>query len=142
MGDVATRISGTWYNQLGSRLELHADSTGRLSGTFHSGVGGAAVPCAVTGSFDPAPHHEVSVVGFVVLWPDAHAVTVWSGHYHPDEDVITAMWLLAGECNDQGEWRSTHVGHDLFSRTAVTDAKHAAGSRASSASHPRAGVAL
>jgi len=32
-------ISGKWYNQLGSRLDLHIDDTGLISGFFRSSVG-------------------------------------------------------------------------------------------------------
>lgn len=133
MSDVATRISGVWYNQLGSRLELEADGDGTLAGTLSSGVGGATGSHTVTGRYDPVPEDDGSALGFVVSWPEAHSVTVWSGHYHVADDAIDATWLLAGEAPTEGEWHTTHIGHDIFSRGPVTGARHAVGARRASA---------
>jgi hypothetical protein len=123
MGDLASSIGGTWYNELESQLLLEADSSGRLSGTLRSGVGEGPGHYPLTGFYSPVPKSNGAVLGFVVCWSNVHSLTAWTGHFHPDEDVITATWLLAGK---SGEWRSTNIGHDLFSRTSVGNVRNAA----------------
>jgi hypothetical protein len=36
-----TKLSGDWYNQVGSKMTLIADENGGLSGTYKSAVGNA-----------------------------------------------------------------------------------------------------
>ncbi len=134
--DLASRLGGVWYNQFGSRLELLADPSGGLSGTFQSGVGGVAGAHPLTGFYDSSPEGHDPVIAFVVCWPEAHTVTAWSGHYHVGDDLIEATWLLTGEASEWGEWRATRVGQDLFGRTATTQGRHAAEQRGPAASHP------
>lgn len=114
MHDLATSISGTWYNELASQLDLEADGVGRLSGSLRSGVGEGPGRYPLTGFYDPLPNGDGAVIGFVVSWPNVHSLTVWAGHFNPDENAITTTWLLAGATD---EWRSTNVGHDRFSHT-------------------------
>ena len=116
---VATQVSGVWINQFGSRLEIECDGRGNVVGTFESGVGGGSGPHEVRGYVDPFPSTATVPIGLVVTWRPSHAVTVWSGHYHRDEDTIAATWLLAGEPADQQDWHATTVGHDLFHRVAA-----------------------
>jgi len=124
MGDLASSIGGIWYNELESQLLLEADSSGRLSGTLRSGVGEGPDHYPLTGFYSPVSKSNGAVLGFVVCWPNVHSLTAWTGHFHPDEDVITATWLLAGESGESGEWRSTNIGHDLFSRTSVGNVRN------------------
>jgi len=117
MGDgSASRISGLWYNQLGSRVEFVTDEEGSITGSVHSSVGGVPGSHPLTGYFDPNPGDGRGALGFVVRWPPTHSVTVWAGHYELDRDVILATWLLTGGPFTRDEWRSTLVGHDIFVR--------------------------
>jgi hypothetical protein len=92
--DLADRVSGLWFNQLGSRVMLNVDEDGRLSGSMHSNVGGVEGEYAVIGSFDASVDATIGVIGFVVDWYPVHSVCTWSGRYDPDADVIDVAWLL------------------------------------------------
>jgi hypothetical protein len=116
MDDLPGLIRGSWYNQLSSHLLLEADGSGRLSGSLRSGVGEAPNHFPLTGFFSPGLKAKGAVLSFVVSWTDVHSLTAWAGHYDPDENIITATWLLTGATD---EWRSTNIGHDLFSRTSL-----------------------
>jgi hypothetical protein len=118
-------ISGKWYNQLGSRLDLHIDDTGLISGFFRSSVGEIEGRHPITGYFDPTPDNRRGALGIAVSWHPAHAVTVWSGHYEADSESIVATWLLTGGPFGELEWRSTLIGHDIFSRELVPVAETA-----------------
>jgi hypothetical protein len=111
---ATTHISGRWENQLTSRVRF-VTSNGSITGTFTSGVGAAGTEHALTGFYDPSPRHGSCTLGFVVSWPDEHSVTVWSGHYEAERDVIVATWLLSSD-TARGDWRSTTIGHDEFRR--------------------------
>ena len=121
MGEhVGSRIAGIWYNQLASQLRIEADAFGRLSGRYVSGVGDTTNEHPLTGFYDADPENGLSVLGFVVSWPSAHWLTVWSGLYEVDRDEIDSTWLLRSEAGGRDEWRSTLIGHDFFRRTAHT----------------------
>jgi hypothetical protein len=110
-------LAGSWHNQLGSHLVLDATANGLLTGHYTSGTGvGAGARYQLVGTYDPNPQQTITVLGFVVDWTEAHAVTVWSGQYHHEDDTIRATWLMATETVAGDEWKSTFVGHDLFRR--------------------------
>ena len=115
--DTGKQLSGPWFNQLGSRLDLQADDDGRLTGTIRSPVGGVGGSHRVTGYFDAGSEVRDKALGFAVSWGSAYSVTVWSGHYRGDEGVIVATWLLSRSAPGAGEWRSTLTGHDEFRRS-------------------------
>ena len=115
--ELAKQLSGPWFNQLGSRLDLQADDDGRLTGTMRSPVGGVGGSHRVTGYFDAVSEARDRALGFAVSWGSADSVTVWSGHYRVDEGVIVATWLLSRSAPGTGEWRSTLIGHDQFRRS-------------------------
>lgn len=111
-------LSGTWVNQLGSRLILEQVATGALTGSYVSGVGElAGVEYPVTGFCDPGAPGGSATLGFVVRWAEDHSVTAWSGHYDPSTGEITAMWLLTcvGAEVSSG-WKTTLTGQDVFRR--------------------------
>ena len=111
------RLSGRWFNQLGSCLDVIVDGDGRLTGTFLSLVGGEDAEHAVAGFFAPDSDGPDGTVGFAVSWHSAHSVTVWSGHYRHSDDAIFTTWLLSEASSSRVEWRSTSVGHDEFRRS-------------------------
>ena len=130
--DLAKQLTGPWFNQLGSRLDLKADEDGQLTGTIHSPVGGIGGSHRVTGYVDATSDARDRALGFAVSWGSADSVTVWSGHYRQDEGVIFATWLLSRSAPGSGEWRSTLIGHDQFR---CSPAAPAGDDRASSAPH-------
>lgn len=114
--EMAGRLSGHWRNQLASQMELQADETGQLNGTFRSLVGVAGGEHPVRGYFDPAMG-QGGALGFVVSWrPEEHSITTWCGHYDAEHDCIVTTWLLTGGALDRNEWRSMLIGHDVFGR--------------------------
>jgi Avidin family len=115
--EVLHPLTGTWHNQLGSRLVITADGAGGLNGDYTSGTGAlAGSSYTLVGTYDPNPQTRVTVLGFVVDWTEAHVVTAWSGQYHHDDRTIRATWLMATETEEGDEWKSTFVGHDVFRR--------------------------
>ncbi len=115
--DVSKQLSGPWFNQLGSRLDLQAGDDGQLTGTIRSPVGGVEGSHPVTGFFDVGSDRGTRAIGFAASWTPTHSVTVWSGHYHGSDDVILTTWLLSGNTPGSSAWRSTLIGHDRFSRS-------------------------
>jgi hypothetical protein len=122
---IAQEITGTWYNQLGSIMIVTTTGDGGLTGTYESAVGNAENKYVLTGRYDSAPATNGSgtALGWTVAWRNefrnAHSVTTWSGQYFGgDQERITTQWLLTSGTTSANEWRSTLVGHDLFTRTA------------------------
>lgn len=106
-------MRGRWCNQRSSLLELGVDAQGRLTGRFEpsrSRLGGHEV----TGFLNPCGEADATI-GFVVAWPEAGSVTVWSGRYDAGADTITTTWLLATQ-GEPVDWRANTIGHDLFHR--------------------------
>jgi len=110
-------IEGTWYNQHGSRLELHADDEGHVDGWFHSGVG-----------FDrPDERHRVEgcvrgdLISFHVDFGPHGTITAWTGHVGLDrgEPAIHTLWHMAvrgARSTGTTQWRGTWAGADTFHR--------------------------
>jgi hypothetical protein len=112
------QLTGTWINQLDSRLYVERDPYGSLHGTYVSAVGDlAGRPYPLLGFSALGPDGTLTL-GFVVHWADDHSVTTWAGHYDPVTDEITASWLLAypAGIDPSRSWKSTLVGHDVFRR--------------------------
>ena len=117
-------IAGTWFNELGSEMELTIDDKGSISGHYISKVGEAKGQYILVGRYDlkPAADHGTAL-GWSVSWLndqlDANSVTSWSGQYLAvDEERIVTLWLLATETLPADLWESTLVGQDIFTRTA------------------------
>ncbi|HZU78432.1 MAG TPA: avidin/streptavidin family protein [Acidimicrobiales bacterium] len=116
-GEHPRRLGGIWHNQHGSELHLHVGAGGALAGTFQSATGdpsGDAQP--VAGRADMAPWGTTTAVGFLVLWPEAHSVTCWSGRYDTALDRIEATWVMTAEAEEHDAWMATRIGHDVFVR--------------------------
>lgn len=116
-GLPARGLHGRWCNQRTSHLELRVDAQGRLTGRFEP-AGPLQGGHELTGLCN-ACGDGGATIGFVVAWPEAGSVTVWSGRYDAGADTITTTWLLAGP-GEAEDWRATTIGHDVFRRAATS----------------------
>jgi hypothetical protein len=116
-------LAGTWYNELGSRVELAIKPDGQIEGHYFTAVGGSAGEFRLTGQADIHSRENSRAFGFVVAWTNSmvneHSVTVWSGLYHHvgKEEVLSTTWLLTRETATAEQWTSTLVGTNTFRRT-------------------------
>ena len=120
---IATKLSGTWYNELGSEMILVADNNGGLSGRYKSAVGEAEDFYILAGRYDTSPPSGEGVsLGWAVTFHNdkrnAHSTTTWSGQFFDDgSERILTHWLLTSSTTPSNVWRSTNIGHDTFIRT-------------------------
>ena len=134
-------LEGVWYNELKSRMEIKIDK-GRITGTYESAVGDAEKQYQLVGYIDPDPENVGTAIGWVVAWANgfknAHSVTVWSGEYQVinGEEVITTEWLLTIETDPDDDWKSTLVGHDVFTRRLPLEETFAKRSKLRAWPHP------
>lgn len=136
-------VAGSWYNELGSRMDLSIAENGGLTGQYWTAVGDAAGRYPLVGWAEPAAGLTGSVaVGWAVLWRNAdrnnHSITTWSGQYQMinGEEHILALWLLATETSVDDDWKSMLVGADTFQRTQPSTAQMAVRQARGPASHP------
>ncbi len=113
-------IDGIWYNELGSQVNF-AVSGNQLTGTYQTAVGDAIGIYQLIGQVNTSIETG-QALGFVVVWQnenkDSNSVTTWSGQAQEidGEDIITTTWLLTAETEIDGDWESTLVGKDVFTR--------------------------
>ena len=114
-------LAGTWYNQLGSRMELTVYQ-GKVSGWYETAVGSAAGRYELAGRTD-TDDDSARNVGWVVSWENdkgsSDSVTTWSGELQTinGEAIISTTWLLTIETAPDANWKSTLIGKDIFTRT-------------------------
>lgn len=113
-------ISGTWYNELGSKMVLQVMGK-RISGTYHTKVGDASGDYELVGQMD-TDNDESTAIGWVVIWNNQYgssdSVTAWSGQvqeFNGVESIVTT-WLLTAETDEGDDWHSTLIGKDIFTR--------------------------
>jgi len=140
-GLLASLLSGgSWYNELGSVLQLQQDDQGFLTGTYITGTHPEWGAFPVAGRYDL--HQQASkgiTLGFVVNWQNsthvAYSSTSWSGQCIMGKDgpEIFSMWLLSSSTDEADEWGSIQVGQDIFNPQPYT--ANATAQR--TCSHPR-----
>lgn len=110
-------LKGSWYNQHGSELRLEVADNGKLSGTFHSGVG--ILPASdvreITGFV------AGDLVTFSVSFGDQRSLTAWTGHHVAEgEEALHMMWHMSvsvpGRNAEQDLWKGVWTGNDVFRR--------------------------
>ena len=117
-------LSGTWYNELGSKMDLVANGSS-ITGTYHTAVGDASGIYDLVGRTD-TDNDASQAIGFVVVWQNQYgssdSVTAWSGQYQAIDgvDTIVTTWLLTSETDPDDDWRSTLVNKDYFTKTPPT----------------------
>ena len=93
---VGVSLDGRWVNPDGSVLELEVHQDGRVTGSFILGSDRPSYrPYRVTGTYLARPEGGRGVVGSVLGWPKASAVTVWTGEFDSERSELRTSWLLA-----------------------------------------------
>jgi hypothetical protein len=115
-------LSGTWYSERGSRLELIVNWDGTLEGTYLRPAGKSQGSFRLVGMTDPADYDGSRCLAFTVLWNNQqvnqHSVSVWCGQYRlmKDEEVLDMTWLLTEETHIDEDWTANRIGSDVFHR--------------------------
>lgn len=118
---VPTDWSGTWYNQLNSRMDLTVDvATRAVSGTYYSSRSANDTPTEgkITGFV------EKDIISFVVDWNKYESMTAWVGQLLDDGagEYLHTLWHLVMNIPETDEkedgWSDVLAGSDRFSRTA------------------------
>ena len=123
-------VAGTWYNELGSKMELEINGAS-LSGTYHTAVGDAGGIYELVGSIDVDGDPSIGqAIAWVVVWNNrakgsSHSITAWSGQYEVIDgaEEITTLWLLTAQTDPSNDWNSTHINQDIFKRNPPTEAQ-------------------
>jgi avidin family protein len=120
-------ITGTWYNELGSKMVIEEVSEGGFYGTYHTTVSASKPPAegvyVLSGRLTDEMADGSQAIGFVVAWQNAYgdrgSVTAWSGELQGSADgvVLRTTWLLTSSTKPDDDWKSTLIGTDVFTRT-------------------------
>lgn len=136
-------IDGTWYNELGSKMEITSDGA-TISGTYQTAVGYAQNTYALIGWINTEPSQGGQATGWTVMWTNdsgsSNSVTTWSGQLQEvqgQEEIVT-FWLLTSEQLPQNDWAATNIGQDTFTRTAPSSEQIAIARKRRGFSHPTA----
>jgi Avidin family len=110
-------LSGTWVNQLGSKVTLDALEDGTLQGFYHTAVSSANKPLPgtpITGRWQSNPAGVL--FGFTAMWmfekdgEVKYSSTSWSGR--SSEGKLVTTWLLTSA--NSPDWESVRVNKDVF----------------------------
>ncbi len=116
------RLSGTWYSERGSRMELVVKRDGVIEGAYLRPAGKSQGSFPLLGMTDPADYEGNRCLAFTVLWNNQqvnqHSISVWAGQYRQvkGEEILDMTWLLTEETQPDQDWTSTRVGSDVFHR--------------------------
>lgn len=111
-------LSGIWFNQHGSRLQLDVHPDGRVSGGFHTRADGAPV----SRDFSLVGFASGDLLSFTVNFGEIGSLTAWVGHHGVDElgDTLHTMWQMSVRVphpdRPEDTWKSTWTGADEFRR--------------------------
>ncbi|XP_077989523.1 streptavidin-like [Glandiceps talaboti] len=112
--EAGGQLTGTWINELGSRMVLRHSLCGQIRGTYTTKVG------------EPGDQEDVhgfsncknNTFGISVSWNEGESLTSWTGQWFDGGNKLRAMWILTAE-NSPGEyWGSNLIGEDIFLKTA------------------------
>ena len=135
-------LEGTWYNELGSTLEISPQQDGTVQGRYSSNVASCGW-YPIGGMWDPSPGPGQNC-GWVVDWNSgecpAGTLTSWSGQYWAADgqyqETIVTMWHLTYEVPQSSQWQSTLDGKDVFTRNQPSPEEIKAARRHVAPSHP------
>lgn len=119
-GNTCEDISGRWYNQLGSEVEIDHLIDGKLFGKYYTAV--SVAPGAVIGHrlVGVLPYNKPgSSFAFSVTWHNGSSTTIWTAQCQVcnGKEILETSWLLRSyvdSCIDK--WKSTLIGKDIFYR--------------------------
>jgi hypothetical protein len=137
-------FSGTWYNELGSQMELN-HSGGNVWGTYYTAVGTAFGQYDLVGLTNENPYPFSQVLGWAVAWNNAylnsHSATTWCGQYQTidNNEEIVAFWLLTNEVQPEKDWDATNIGQDTFKRSPFSEEEIEKNRKRKAKSHPAEG---
>ncbi len=133
-------ISGIWYNELGSIMDLRV-SGNVITGKYQTKVGGAPGIYPLTGYLN-APNPNGIAVGWTVLWNNQlgnkQSLTSWAGQYQLSDGIeeIYTFWLLVRELEHAEDWEATNVGQDTFTRNKPSEKMILKAKKRGKFSHP------
>lgn len=110
-GGPASGIVGAWKNELGSVMEIRADSDGTLQGTYTSGVRDQH-------TYELIGYANATTVVFTVNFTSSASIGAWSGHYDVAKGTLDMLWHLVAEPKAGELWDTTFAGFDTFTRMA------------------------
>jgi len=122
--ELMISLTGTWYNELGSEMELAA-AGGYLAGKYNSHKGKASGWYEFFGRYDPdAPSDKGTTISWTVQWKNdgqsnSHSITSWSGQFFKIDGktpYIRTMWMLSYSTTHGEEWGSVLIGADKFTQ--------------------------
>ncbi|XP_048359571.1 avidin-like isoform X2 [Sphaerodactylus townsendi] len=117
-------LSGTWVNDLGSRMVISAaNAAGVFSGSYLTAVSSAnqaIAESALQGAqHDPAQDAQPTFA-FTVRWAFSDSATAFVGQCFVDqhgEETLETLWLLRQNVPSRSEdWKATRVGKNVFTR--------------------------
>jgi len=120
--ELCRNISGTWFNELGSRIVLSQSGDEALRGQYWTAVERSTETSRTNHSdiVGTAPYKEQgSVLAFSVMWYGGQSMTSWTGQclICGDEEEIQTTWLLRSRIDNCGDkWKSTLIGQNTFTR--------------------------
>lgn len=122
-GENCESIEGTWYNELGSQMEIFHNQNGTLTGQYWTAVERNdgwlrrnATTLSGTAQFGNAAN---SVFSFNVLYNDGGSSCSWTGQCYMCDgvEVLETSWLLHARVDECGRlWAATYIGKNTFTR--------------------------
>jgi hypothetical protein len=114
---AAVGATFTYENELGSTMTFTVGAGGELSGTYTSAVSGGGGP--VSGPM--AGFIDSHSIAWSVSWPNAPAVTSWTGAFISNGTGfnIETLWYMATQASTSGApfWTAVQAGADTFTPT-------------------------
>lgn len=110
-------VTGKWYNQHGSEIDLAIGEGGRLRGTFRSNVGFPEPD----EPFEAEGFVNGALISFVVSFGKYDSVTSWTGHagVRDGKETLYCLWHMSVGLPPGREaqlWQGTWAGADTFLR--------------------------
>jgi len=114
-------ISGTWQNELGSRMLLKVGESNRFAGEYYTAVettpGAAAFISNITGSY--SPQGDGTLLAFSVLFNHGSSMASWVGQCTvcDGKEVIHTTYIFRKYApNDYEKWATVIVNQNTFYR--------------------------
>lgn len=112
-------LTGTWENELNSKLIITDITNGIIQGTYKTGVGNDHTEEPVIGFWKYIEERESILLGFTVMWKNMDndklpTVTAWTGEYINNK--INSTWILTSSEESNDKWKNTLINKDVFTK--------------------------